>query len=30
MASPAVDGDALILRSRTHLYRIQETPVKTR
>jgi outer membrane protein assembly factor BamB len=25
MASPAIDGDALILRTRTHLYRIQET-----
>ncbi len=24
MASPAVDGSALILRSRTHLYRIEE------
>lgn len=24
MASPAVDGDALILRTRTHLYRIEE------
>lgn len=24
MASPAVDGDALILRSRTHLYRIEQ------
>jgi outer membrane protein assembly factor BamB len=30
MASPAVDGDALILRSRSHLYRIQEAPVATR
>jgi outer membrane protein assembly factor BamB len=24
MASPAVDGDALFLRTRTHLYRIEE------
>jgi outer membrane protein assembly factor BamB len=24
MASPAVDGRALILRTRTHLYRIEE------
>ena len=23
MASPAVDGNALILRSRTHLYRVE-------
>jgi outer membrane protein assembly factor BamB len=30
MASPAVDGDALILRSRSHLYRIQEAPAGTR
>jgi outer membrane protein assembly factor BamB len=30
MASPAVDGEALILRSRSHLYRIQERPVGTR
>jgi outer membrane protein assembly factor BamB len=26
MASPAIDGDALILRSRTHLYRIESSP----
>lgn len=26
MASPAVDGDSLYLRTRTHLYRIDETP----
>ena len=24
MASPAVDGNALILRTKTHLYRIEE------
>ena len=30
MASPAVDGDAFILRSRTHLYRIEEPRVSTR
>jgi outer membrane protein assembly factor BamB len=24
MASPAVDGDALVLRTRTHLYRVEE------
>jgi outer membrane protein assembly factor BamB len=23
MASPAVDGDALILRTKTHLYRVE-------
>jgi outer membrane protein assembly factor BamB len=30
MASPAVDGNALVLRTRTHLYRIEEgaTPGK--
>ncbi len=27
MASPAVDGDALILHRRSHLYRTQEAPV---
>jgi outer membrane protein assembly factor BamB len=27
MASPAVDGTALVLRTRTHLYRIEETSV---
>lgn len=26
MSCPAVSGDALILRTRTHIYRIQETP----
>ena len=26
MASPAVDGDSLYLRTRTHLYRIDEIP----
>lgn len=26
MASPAVDGDALILRTKTHLYRVSATP----
>jgi outer membrane protein assembly factor BamB len=30
MASPAVDGNAFILRSRSHLYRIEEPPVSTR
>jgi len=30
MASPAVDGNALILRSRSHLYRIEAPPVSTR
>lgn len=30
MASPAVDGDALILRSRGHLYRIEEAPAGAR
>jgi outer membrane protein assembly factor BamB len=28
MASPAVDGRALVLRTRTHLYRIEDAPVK--
>jgi hypothetical protein len=26
MASPALDGDAFILRTKTHLYRIEEKP----
>jgi outer membrane protein assembly factor BamB len=30
MASPAIDGDAFILRSRTHLYRIEEPRASTR
>jgi len=28
MASPAIDGNALILRTRTHLYRIEEPATK--
>ena len=28
MASAAVDGDAFILRSRTHLYRVEEAPAR--
>jgi outer membrane protein assembly factor BamB len=28
MASPAIDGNALILRTKTHLYRIEETGAK--
>ena len=28
MASPAIDGNALILRTRTHLYRIEESATK--
>jgi outer membrane protein assembly factor BamB len=30
MASPAVDGNAFILRSRSHLYRVEEAAVSTR
>ena len=28
MASPAVDGRALYLRTRTHIYRIEEPPIR--
>jgi outer membrane protein assembly factor BamB len=30
MASPAIDGKAFILRTRTHLYRVEETPADAR
>lgn len=30
MATPAVDGNAFILRSRSHIYRVEERPASTR
>ena len=28
MASPAIDGRALYLRTRTHVYRVEEPPIR--